>query len=279
VLDEIKKMLTSEEPVICVSTQLIEAGVDIDFGSVIRTLAGLDSIAQAAGRCNRNGRRIYGNVYVVELVEENLSSLREIEEGKKCARRVLDDYDENPAQFRGDPLGPEAMKNYYSYYFWTRKDHMDYPVAASSPIGRPDKLLRLLSTNGSTQAGSLGEYWRKNGHTEPDLFFRQSFMSAANAFKAIDAPSEGVLVPWCRGAEISALLNGSASLQEKYQFLREAQRYSVNLRKGELNRMQDEGLLHEIDGIGILELKNERYYSEEFGLSDEAHGRLTFLNG
>lgn len=55
------------EPVICISTQLIEAGVDVDFGAVVRCLAGLDSIAQAAGRCNRNGIRDCGIVEVINL--------------------------------------------------------------------------------------------------------------------------------------------------------------------------------------------------------------------
>jgi len=55
--NKIKPKLKANEPVICVSTQLIEAGVDIDFGAVIRALAGLDSIAQSAGRCNRHGMR------------------------------------------------------------------------------------------------------------------------------------------------------------------------------------------------------------------------------
>ena len=279
VLDEVKKKLSVGEAVICVSTQLIEAGVDVDFGSVIRALAGLDSMAQAAGRCNRNGRREYGKVYIVDLAEENLASLREIEEGKRCALRVLDEYDENPAPFRGDPIGPEAMELYYRYYFWNRRDRMDYPVGASGSVGRPDTLLRLLSTNGSPQAGSLGEYWRQNGHNEPELFFRQSFMSAAEAFKAIDAPTEGLLVPWGRGAKLSTLFNSGASTQEKRELLREAQHYSVNLRQSELNRIRDEGLLHEIEEIGILELKDERYYSEDFGLSDEAQSRLRFQGG
>jgi CRISPR-associated endonuclease/helicase Cas3 len=57
VIHEIKqKLLTTKEPVRVVSTQLIEAGVDMDMPVVFRALAGLDSIAQAAGRCNREGR-------------------------------------------------------------------------------------------------------------------------------------------------------------------------------------------------------------------------------
>jgi len=56
VLEEVKRKLDNKEPLICVSTQMIEAGVDIDFSAVIRYAAGLDSIAQAAGRCNRNGK-------------------------------------------------------------------------------------------------------------------------------------------------------------------------------------------------------------------------------
>ena len=56
VIKQIKSDLVSEIPVRVVSTQLVEAGVDIDFPTVYRAMAGLDSIAQAAGRCNREGR-------------------------------------------------------------------------------------------------------------------------------------------------------------------------------------------------------------------------------
>ena len=72
VLKDIRKCLETEVPVICISTQLIEAGVDIDFGSVIRYLAGLDSITQAAGRCNRNGARPHpGRVFIVSPGRES----------------------------------------------------------------------------------------------------------------------------------------------------------------------------------------------------------------
>lgn len=56
VLARIRKALENQEKVICISTQLIEAGINISFNNVFRILAGLDSIAQAAGRCNRHGK-------------------------------------------------------------------------------------------------------------------------------------------------------------------------------------------------------------------------------
>ncbi|MDR3075171.1 MAG: CRISPR-associated helicase Cas3', partial [Candidatus Methanoplasma sp.] len=66
VLSEVRNSLSNGENTICISTQLIEAGVDVDFETVIRCMAGIDSVAQAAGRCNRNGKMSgLGEVYVI----------------------------------------------------------------------------------------------------------------------------------------------------------------------------------------------------------------------
>ena len=64
VIDLIKSKLNNHEDIHVVSTQIVEAGVDIDFPVVFRSIGGLDSIAQAAGRCNREGKLAVGNVYV-----------------------------------------------------------------------------------------------------------------------------------------------------------------------------------------------------------------------
>jgi CRISPR-associated endonuclease/helicase Cas3 len=64
VIAEIKTRLHEGRPCRVVSTQLVEAGVDLDFPEVYRALAGADSLAQAAGRCNREGRRAKGRLHV-----------------------------------------------------------------------------------------------------------------------------------------------------------------------------------------------------------------------
>ncbi len=114
VLAEVKNALASGTRVTCVSTQLIEAGVDIDFASVIRIVAGLDSIAQAAGRCNRNGRltlngdAIRGRVHVVNSADERIDLLADIRAGQLNADRVLDEYSREPARFESNILGPQG---------------------------------------------------------------------------------------------------------------------------------------------------------------------------
>ncbi len=70
-LEEIKKSLEGGEKVLLVSTQVVEAGVDVDFEMVFRDLGPLDSIVQVAGRCNRNNKRELGEVIVVKLKDDN----------------------------------------------------------------------------------------------------------------------------------------------------------------------------------------------------------------
>lgn len=66
VITQIRERLKAKVPTYVVSTSLIEAGVDLDFPAVFRALAGLDSLAQAAGRCNREGKLARGQVYIFE---------------------------------------------------------------------------------------------------------------------------------------------------------------------------------------------------------------------
>jgi CRISPR-associated endonuclease/helicase Cas3 len=266
ILEKIIAKLDANEPVICVSTQLIEAGVDIDFGSVIRYLAGLDSITQAAGRCNRNGKqKDFGNVWIVNPEREHIDRLPDIKVGVKIAERILGEFDVDPKAFDDNILGLDAMARYYKYYFYNRKDEMDYNVLKSSLIGREDNLFNLLSQN------TIAERRRKkNTGSTSTLPFRQSFQSASRIFQAIDSSTRGVIVPYGEdGEEIINDLCSIFHLNKQYKLIRKAQRYSVNLYPHEFQHMVKNGAVREIQkGAGIYYL-DYQYYSKEFGWSKE----------
>jgi CRISPR-associated endonuclease/helicase Cas3 len=266
ILAEIRNRLEAQDPTICISTQLIESGVDVDFGSVIRVLAGLDSIAQAAGRCNRHNRRNQlGRVHVVNLRDENLKMLPDIQIGRDKAERVLSDYAQNPEKFGYNCIGPKAMEWYYSNYFFSRSDEMDYAVT-SKKIGRDDTLLNLLSLNNLAVAAYKGRTRQC-----PEIYLRQSFMTAASNFKAIDTPTRGIVVPF--GDEGQFIVNELCSLHPAeigFDVLRRAQQFSVNVFPKMLDEMMHSGVVRETQGgSGILYLVDKRYYSSKFGLSEQ----------
>ncbi|GAB1719176.1 MAG: CRISPR-associated helicase/endonuclease Cas3 [Nitrosospira sp.] len=274
-LAEIREHLEVQQPLLCISTQLIEAGVDVDFGAVIRLTAGLDSIAQAAGRCNRNGSREIGLVHVVNLQDENLSMLPDIRVGRDKAERVLDDYEKDPIRFDGNLIGPAVMTWYYENYFFARKEEMGYPVSANL-LGHDDTLLNLLSVNSIATT----QYGQQNGRM-PSHYLRHSFMAAAKAFKAIDAPTRGVIVPYSQAGSAVITELCSAYLPDKeFVLLRRAQQFTVNIFPQVLERLTKAGAVQEIvEGTGILFLTDSRYYSAEFGLSETPEGKMEVLYG
>jgi CRISPR-associated endonuclease/helicase Cas3 len=263
---EIKPKLESREPVICVSTQLIEAGVDIDFGAVIRSLAGLDSIAQSAGRCNRHGlREDGGSVWVVNLQEENLDRLKDILSGCEHAQWVLDEFKDNPEAFKRDPIGLESITRYFYQYYNEHKHELDYPVNKDSQIGRDDTLFNLLSMNKL----STDNYKALHQQKEPEILLRQSFRSASGEFRVIDSPTRGVIVPYGDGDNIITELCGAFGLEKQGKLLKQAQRYSVNLFDHQLKKLCQIRAIQEVqENAGIYYL-DERYYSKEFGWSEE----------
>ena len=273
ILDQIRKLLADESPVLCVSTQLIEAGVDVDFGAVIRYTAGLDSIAQAAGRCNRNGRRKTGRVHVVNPAVENVDRLNEIQCGISITERLLDDVEAGIEDFGGNLLAPQAIARYFEYYFFARSHEMDYPVSVQT-VGRDDTLLNLLSINSL----AMDEYGR-NHNSAPNIYFRQSFMSAASAFKVIDAPTRGIIVPYGKaGQELINDLCSAFEVEKQFKLLRRAQQYTVNVFPKDLEKLQNAGAMHEIQkGVNILYLSDARYYNQAFGLSQTPEGNMEVL--
>ncbi|MEK6748590.1 MAG: CRISPR-associated helicase Cas3' [Pseudomonadota bacterium] len=261
-LDKIRERLYQQLPVLCISTQLIEAGVDIDFASVIRFLAGLDSIAQAAGRCNRSGNLPTATVYVINPITENIDLLKDIKVGQEKTLRVFSELQD------GDLLAPEKIKRYFQYYFYDRANEMDYPLSAKQ-ASRNDSLLNLLCGN---QFNPAYQY------RFPKLpLLQQSFMTAGNAFKAIDAPTHSVIVQYGDGKHLVTELCAIAKefdAHRYYALLRKAQKYSVNIFPNVWNALKDENALYEIQGEGVYFL-DERYYSDDFGLSTEPVGKLS----
>lgn len=107
-LEIIKERLKNGEPVKVISTQLIEAGVDIDFPVVWREMAGLDSIAQSAGRCNREGRLEQGLVHVFQLKDTRLRGI--MAKAADSARDLLDSGED-------DFLNPNTAKDYFRLFY------------------------------------------------------------------------------------------------------------------------------------------------------------------
>ena len=262
IFDTIKARLENKQPVICISTQLIEAGVDISMACVIRALGGLDSIAQAAGRCNRHGEKEgKGQVWVLNLQEQDFTLiLPDIQAGKTHAERVFRDFAGQ------DILQPAAMERYFEYYFYQRSDEMSYSVKNSAT----GSLLDWLSDN------ALNPYGEKNNkRSKPLPLLMQSFKSAGRAFQAIDAPTHAVIVPYGEGAELIAKLCGEWNPKEMYRTLQKAQRYSVNVFPKVWEQLQDENAIYEtIKGSGIYYL-DECHYSNEFGLSLDKTSEMT----
>ena len=271
----------NREPIICVSTQLIEAGVDLDFGCVIRSLAGLDSIVQAAGRCNRHGRRKTGHVHVLNFKEETLfAALKDIELAQEITRnRIFQEFATDPDSFDGDLLSEKAMNRFYEYYFYGRASEMSYPCKAGK--GQPQlpqscTLLSLLSSNSE----SLSEAARIGNTTEISrLKLKHAHSTAAQAFRVIDAPTQGIIVPYdfdghdgsrIIGDLAASYTNENVTLADQVRLHKQAQQYTVNAFPHVIEKLAREGALREIQpGEGIYHL-DERHYHDDLGITIEA---------
>lgn len=119
ILAEVRLRLSDSRSPPCrvVSTQLIEAGVDVDFPCVFRTVAGIDSIAQAAGRCNRNGlSETPCKVFVFDFLED--VNCLFFKQAAQSAAKLF-------TPFSGELTSPDCVREYFTDFFWKNEQRMD----------------------------------------------------------------------------------------------------------------------------------------------------------
>lgn len=119
VLAKVKRVLSDGAPCRLVATSLIEAGVDVDFPFVMRAEAGLESIAQAAGRCNREGLHPadQSKVLVFATDQETWPPPPELRQYAQVAREILRQHE--------DPLTLEAINQYFEHLYWQKGKELD----------------------------------------------------------------------------------------------------------------------------------------------------------
>ncbi|NTV06818.1 MAG: CRISPR-associated helicase Cas3' [Chlorobiaceae bacterium] len=232
VIAEVKSKISAGILVRVVSTQLLEAGVDIDFPIVYRAFSGLDSIAQAAGRCNREGKLEYGTVFVFNPPKPS------------PAGRLLKAENAAQAMFRTVPelamsLMPEAFRHYFTLYF--------------NGLNGFDtrQIMDLLAGTDARQC-------------------KIQFRTAAKRFKLIDdALQHGIIVKYRNGkADIDALIKQLRFCGPTRVLMRQLQRYSVNVYDQDMKQSRENGLIEEVNGIWVQTA--DSLYDPLFGLNIDA---------
>ena len=235
VIEVVRKKLENGEHITVVSTSLVEAGVDLDFNTVFRQLSGLDSILQAGGRCNREGKDDKGYVYVFDIDET-------YRKGSDLAMRInktkglLEKYQ--------DITSYDCIKEYYDGIF----DFNQSRIAENS-IAKYNE-----QSNSFDRQGLMSPY------SIPFRSYAMQFeyISADTISIVIDDPNDQT----CHEL-VETLRNGDMSVR------RALQKYSVSVYMNVFKDLYSQGVLND-HGTGIFILENQSYYNNETGLATEA---------
>ena len=253
-LDKLRRALRQGgQKTLCVSTQVIEAGVDISFACVIRLSAGMDSVIQAAGRCNRGGEAglgVLAPVYLVQCQNESLDKLPDIQIGQGATQELLTEFSAHPELYHNRLDSDEAVGYYYrALYRREPLGHHDYFVK-----DRPS-LFSLLSLNGSYCIQT------------PAFYFRQAFRLAGSLFQVFEENTVDVIVPYGQGKQLIQDLCGERAQRDPdylRSLLEAAKPYTIALYQYQIDRLNMEYSLIPLQG-GALGLNG--HYGEQTGFS------------
>lgn len=232
VIAEIKQRLKDGIPTRVISTQLVEAGVDMDFPVVYRALAGLDAVAQAAGRCNREGMLTQLGKVVVFVPPKPAAPglLRKAQQSGQEIMRLS----------KGAPLTRERFEAYFRHYY--------------ESLNSLDKanIVGLLDLHNQAEARKA-EF---------------NFRTAASNFRLIDEEGQtAVIVRYGESTRLIDALEKSQNMQphERRGILRKLQRYTVNIREHECRKLLENREIQEIPP-GIYMQNTDLLYHSQLGL-------------
>lgn len=234
VLDGIRERLKKGEACRVVSTSLVEAGVDVDFPTVYREETGLDSEIQAAGRCNREGRR--------PLVDSRVVIFRAEEKYRRhlpAAVRLPADITAAVESKFDDIASPEAIRCYFETLYRVSDEQLD----RKNIVGR---LERGAADN-----------------------FSFPFASVAEDFHFIENETMPILIP--KEPEAAEYARRLRAGERSRELFRAAGLYCVNVYSPHFQALYDAGKVELLDS-GIAVLTDLEAYSEETGLSLPGNG-------
>ena len=243
VLAEVKGCISEGRPCLLVSTQLIEAGVDIDFPCVCRELAGMDSLVQAAGRCNREGRF------------------------QRLGRFIVF---ESEYAIPGGYLRLAAQKGRETLGLVMRQENM---LSAES-VAKYFKLLyadvQKGNATGMDKYGVLSELLPKKRPVTEEEMFAFKFRELGEKFKLIDACNCSVIIPYGdEGRILCERLRATYAPSERRLLVRKLQRYTVSLYGNEPIDKNGNPLAEKVHDCYWVMTSPEQYYSNEFGVLAE----------
>lgn len=248
-IEKIKEILgQSGKSIVVVSTNLIEAGVDISFECVYRSKTGLDSLAQSAGRCNRNGEKEYGIVHLIKLEGENTGNMEELLLNTDVADQILYFYKKESS---GDNLlAPEWMNQFYKLLYMKAKSKMNFPIKE-----KDINVLQLLTTGYPV--------------SQKINIMNQAYQTVGREYQIIDDNSFGIIVPYKKGEELIMSIREVKDFKQMKKLIRSAQRYTVNVRGNYLRKL--EGLIEPISEKipNLYMVAAPRAYNMKYGITEE----------
>lgn len=251
-LAELRNALDAGQKCLCVATQVIEAGVDISFHRVIRLAAGMDSVIQAAGRCNRHGESAQPvPVYVVSCMGEKLGRLREIRDAKQATQALLDAWRRTPERFGNDLSSDQAIEAYYrKLYQQMNTGYQDYAITNPTTT-----LFGLLSDNLA--------FYDEDAPWAGEYMLNQAFKLAGSRFEVFDGGTRDLIVPYAKGADLIKELTAQSNPDPLFlaDWTRRAKPYTVAVYEWQLKVLGNAVTEHA--GVAVL---SQGFYDNDTGL-------------